>query len=106
MSLRAGTAQVDISPTTPMFLWGYPHVERISTGVNDPLYASVLFLDNGKNTIITIALDLLYINAADTAEIRQRIVDQVDIDSANIQLNLFDCTALLSLLFDTHAQDV
>jgi uncharacterized small protein (DUF1192 family) len=86
MKLKAGTAQVDISPITPMFLWGYPHVERISTGVNDPLYASVLFLDNGKNTIITIALDLLYINAADTAEIRQRIVDQVDIDSANIMI--------------------
>lgn len=87
MKLQAGTAQVDISPNKPMFLWGYPHVERTSTGVNDPLYASVLFMDNGDNAIITIALDLLYINAADTAEIRKRIVDQVDIEPANIMIS-------------------
>jgi Neutral/alkaline non-lysosomal ceramidase, N-terminal len=86
MNLRAGTSQVDISPDKPMFLWGYPHVKRISTGVNDPLYASVLWLDNGNDAVITIALDLLYINAEDTAEIRNRIVDQIDIDPANIMI--------------------
>ncbi|MCF6175728.1 MAG: neutral/alkaline non-lysosomal ceramidase N-terminal domain-containing protein [Victivallaceae bacterium] len=86
MNLRAGTAQVDISPEQPMYLWGYPHAERISTGVNDPLYASVLFLDNGDDAVITIALDLLYITAEDTVEIRNRIVDQMDIDAANIMI--------------------
>jgi Neutral/alkaline non-lysosomal ceramidase, N-terminal len=86
MNLRAGTAKIDISPDKPMFLWGYPHVERISTGVNDPLYASVLFLDNGNDTVITIALDLLYISADDTAEVRRRISAQVDISPESIML--------------------
>ena len=86
MNLKAGTAQVDISPEQPMFLWGYPHVERISTGVNDPLYASVLFMDNGNDAVMTIALDLLYITAEDTAEVRNRIVDQLDIEATNIMI--------------------
>ncbi len=86
MKLQAGTAKVDISPTKPMFLWGYPHVERTSTGVNDPLYATILFLDNGKQRVMLIALDLLYISAADTAEIRERIADQINIDADAIML--------------------
>ena len=85
--MKAGKAVVDISPDKPMFLWGYPHVERTSTGVNDPLYASILLLDNGSNAIMTIALDLLYISAKDTADIRRKIADQIDIKSENIMIS-------------------
>jgi len=38
-SLQAGAAQVDISPETSQFLWGYPHVARMSTGIHDPIFA-------------------------------------------------------------------
>ena len=40
---RAGAAQVDVTPDSPQFLYGYPHCERISTGVHDPLLASALY---------------------------------------------------------------
>jgi len=40
MTLLAGAAQVDISPKDSQFLFGYPHVERYSTGINDPLLSS------------------------------------------------------------------
>ncbi len=36
-SLRAGAARRDISPRKPMFLVGYPHVARTSTGIHDPI---------------------------------------------------------------------
>ena len=51
--LYAGSAIIDVTPQKPLFLHGYPHVERISEGVHDPLYASALIIDNGitkKNT--------------------------------------------------------
>ncbi len=87
MSMKAGKAVVDISPEKSMFLWGYPHVERMSTGVNDPLYASVLFLSNENSSLMTIALDLLYISAEDTCQIRERIAAQVNIEPSNIMIS-------------------
>ena len=41
--LKAGAATVDITPVDSQFLSGYPHVERYSTGVHDPLIGSSLF---------------------------------------------------------------
>ena len=35
MTLKAGTAVIDISPEKPMFLVGYPHVERTSEGIHE-----------------------------------------------------------------------
>ena len=43
MKLKAGTAIREITPVKPMFLVGYPHEERISNGVHDPLFASSLY---------------------------------------------------------------
>ena len=35
--LKAGSSQVDITPTGSQFLFGYPHVARYSTGVHGPV---------------------------------------------------------------------
>ncbi len=85
--MKAGKSIVDISPDKSMFLWGYPHVERMSTGVHDPLYATILFLKQGNNAIMTIALDLLYIAADDVADIRQQIAGKVDIAPENVMIS-------------------
>jgi neutral ceramidase len=48
MTLRAGAASRDISPTRPMFLFGYAHVPRLSNGTHDPLLVAALYLhDSG-----------------------------------------------------------
>ena len=60
--LKSGTGRADVSPTKPMFLYGYPHVERTSTGINDPLYASALFLDNGCRRVCFCAVDVIFIS--------------------------------------------
>ena len=73
MSLHAGTGRADISPGTPMFLVGYPHVPRISAGVHDPLYASALCLRNGTETLILVAVDILFVDRASTRRCRQAI---------------------------------
>ena len=59
MPLTAGAAQVDITPREPVFLFGYPHVPRVSTGVHDPLYAAALCLGDGARSIVLVAVDVL-----------------------------------------------
>ena len=71
--LKAGTAIVDVSPTTPMFLVGYPHVPRTSTGIHDPLCATALALDNGSAAVIKVAVDILFFNPPTARELRRRI---------------------------------
>lgn len=71
--LRAGAAQTDITPLTPMFLVGYPHVERTSVGIHDPLVAAALCLENDGVKLILLALDLLFIDAETAAQWRAEI---------------------------------
>ena len=50
--LRAGAAAADISPLGSQFLFGYPHVERYSTGIHDPLLSSALYLSDGQRKVM------------------------------------------------------
>jgi neutral ceramidase len=62
MTVKAGIQAIDISPSKPMFLLGYPHVPRISTGIHDPLYATALYLSNDREAIFNISVDVLMIS--------------------------------------------
>jgi exopolysaccharide biosynthesis predicted pyruvyltransferase EpsI len=57
--LKAGISIVDISPKQGIRLAGYPHYDRANTGIHDSLYASCMYLDNGKNKIAIVAMDIL-----------------------------------------------
>jgi len=85
--LKAGTGRVDISPRKSMFLWGYPHVERMSTGVNDPLYVTALCLDDGDCKTIAIVADVLFVTAQQTAECRRRIAERAGVPGAHVMIS-------------------
>ena len=57
--LRAGVAEIDISPPLGVQLVGYPTVGRNHTGIHAPLFADCLVLDNGKKRIALITSDLV-----------------------------------------------
>lgn len=59
MSLLAGAAVRDITPPASVALYGYPHVRRISSGVHDPLLASVLVLRTDSGAVVLASLDVL-----------------------------------------------
>jgi len=84
MPLLAGFFRSDITPREPCFLVGYPHVARISTGTNDPLYASALCLDHGSTTLLLISLDVLFIAADWTHDCRARITAATGIPGEHI----------------------
>lgn len=71
--LKAGVSIKDISPEKGVQLAGYPHCPRPNTGVHDPLYASCMHLDNGKENVSIVSLDLLYFGKKYVAEIRKRV---------------------------------
>jgi len=87
MSLKAGASSIDISPGKPMFLVGYPHVERISEGVNDPLLANAVYLENQGTRILMISVDLLFLDAAAVAEIRRMIAARGVIREQDIMIS-------------------
>jgi hypothetical protein len=87
MTLQAGTAIVDITPEHPMFLVGYPHVERTSEGTHDPLLASALYLENAGDSLIMIAVDLLFLDAKTIREIRRKIAEKTDVKAENIMIS-------------------
>ena len=84
--LNAGAAAVDITPHTPQFLFGYPHVQRISTGTHDPLLTTALYLSDGRTRLLLISNDVIFVSKASTARVRQRIEQATGVPAAHIMI--------------------
>ncbi len=84
MSLTAGAATRDISPNKPTALYGYPHVERISTGVHDPLLATVIVLRNCSETLVLASLDILMLDPPFARELRRDTAKVARCPEANV----------------------
>ncbi|MDR1724723.1 MAG: hypothetical protein LBR84_12395 [Tannerella sp.] len=82
--LKAGAASVDITPQKAYFLFGYPFVERMSEGVNDPLLSSALYLTDGETGTILISNDVIYVSKASVARVRNEVSKQTGIPNSNI----------------------
>ena len=57
-SFKAGVARADITPPPGVDLWGYSNRSGPATGTLDPLYARVLVLDDGRQAVAVVTLDL------------------------------------------------
>lgn len=69
--LHAGAAVADISPRGPVHLYGYPHVERTSTGIHDPLLFTAIVIKTGSAALVLGSLDLLMIEPAFARQLRR-----------------------------------
>ena len=84
MTLLAGAAARDICPNRPMALFGYPHAERISTGVHDPISALALYLSNGTSSAVFISLEILFLTPPHVREIRRQVAEKLDIPESGV----------------------
>ena len=84
--LKAGSAQVEITPKDSQFLLGYPHVERYSTGVHDKLWASALYLSDGTGQAVFVANDIIFVAKRNVLQARERIAAQTGIPASNIMI--------------------
>jgi neutral ceramidase len=83
-TLVAGAATADITPDGPQFLFGYPHVARISTGVHDRLLSSSLYLCDGRTALLLVSNDVVAIGNETARRVRQRIQRETGVPAANI----------------------
>jgi len=84
--IRAGAVQVDITPRSPQFLYGYPHVPRVSTGVHDPLLSTALCLDDGATATMFIANDLIFVPREIAERVRARLAELTGIPAGHIMV--------------------
>jgi hypothetical protein len=85
--LQAGAGAVDITPRNSPFLFGYPHVERYSTGIHDPLLSSALFLSDGDGSVVFVANDIIYVSKAMAQRCRTRIAAALGVPAGNILIS-------------------
>ena len=86
MTLQAGSAQIDITPKDSQFLFGYPHVQRYSTGVHDRLLSSALYLSDGQTKAIFVANDIIFVGKDLVARARNRIKKATGLPTPNIMI--------------------
>ena len=84
--LHAGAAVADITPTDAQFLFGYPHVNRYSTGVNDPLLSTALYLSDGATHAILVANDAIFVPRESAGRVRAAINAATGVPAAHIML--------------------
>ncbi len=80
----AGAASRDITPSKSLFLYGYPYVPRLSTGVHDPLLASALYLANESSQVILIQVDVIWLSKRQVADVRSRISQRTGVAADHI----------------------
>ena len=85
--LQARAAAQDITPSSSQFLYGYPHVPRMSTGVHDPLLSSALYLHDGRSRLLFITSDIIWVPRAITFAARARIAAATGIPADNILIS-------------------
>ena len=84
--IKAGASISNITPDNPHFLFGYPFVERMSTGIHDHLLSSALCLNDGNNEVLFISNDIIYVNKDFVARVRDKISENTGIDESNIMI--------------------
>ncbi|HRE79501.1 MAG TPA: neutral/alkaline non-lysosomal ceramidase N-terminal domain-containing protein [Opitutaceae bacterium] len=83
----AGASVVEITPQGSVFLFGYPHVSRYSTGVHDPLECAALYLRVGDEQTLFLANDLIYFDRDHAREIRERIAKVTGVPTEGIMIS-------------------
>ena len=84
--LRAGAAQVVITPPTGIGLAGY-YFDRGADGTNDDLYAKALVLDDGKTRVALVTLDLISTTRPMVEATRREIEKTTGIPGSNVMIS-------------------
>lgn len=84
---RVGAAEVDLTPTGSVFLFGYPHVPRMSTGVGDPLLASAAWFESDSAQALLVGCDLILLTKALADRARRSLSASLGLPTANILIS-------------------
>ncbi len=71
-NIKIGWASRDVSSDKPLPILGQAHV-RVSQGIHDPITTTALVLDDGKDCVIFVSLDTVYICCGLLDEMRAKL---------------------------------
>ncbi len=81
---RSGAAVRKITPAHHVFLYGYPHVPRQSTGVHDDLLCSALYMEGAGGGCLILANDLIFVARELVDTVRTNICMRTGLPSGSI----------------------
>ena len=84
--LRAGTAAATITPQRTWYMQGYGNRMGKATGTLDPLEARVIALDDGTTSAAIVSVDLLGLDAASVARIRDAAAGASPMPARNVMV--------------------
>lgn len=87
-ALRAGMAQVDITPESDICLAGEVGWYRPARYVSDPLYARVMAFTNGSTTVCFVALDLTMVTEEWASRIRDVAAQRLGTEPAAVMVHV------------------
>jgi len=85
--LKAGVAEVDITPRVGIPLAGYADRTGPSTGVHDPLKAVAIIFDDGQRRATIVSFDTIQLLQAEGEALLQAINQNTGIPAAHVLLN-------------------
>ncbi|MFW6065802.1 MAG: neutral/alkaline non-lysosomal ceramidase N-terminal domain-containing protein, partial [Planctomycetota bacterium] len=90
VTLRAGFASVDITPSEPCMMMGYgfrhDKLPRGHSGVADPLHARVVVFNDGEQPAAIVSCDLCVLPTELATSIRQSIAERIETDADRVIL--------------------
>jgi neutral ceramidase len=85
--LKAGVGSADITPPIGIEMGMWALRKGLCRGVHDALYARALVLDDGREPVAIVSLDVCAVSQDVTDRVRELVAQQVPIPEANILLN-------------------
>ncbi len=85
--MRFGTANIDITPPFKTTMGGYASRQGLFDGINDPLYATVIILEEDEQRAVIVAADIISFLDERVDTIKKQLADAVQTVTENVLLN-------------------
>jgi len=84
MAFLIGTAQIEITPFSNVYLAGYWARTKPSIGIHDNLYAKSIYIENNKEKVALVSLDLVGLPLNIVNKIRKAVKEDVNLGNVVI----------------------
>lgn len=84
MGFLIGIAQTEVTPVSSVYLAGYAARNKPSQGVHDNLYAKSIYIENNKEKVALVSLDLVGLPLNIIDKIRKEVKEDVNLDNVVI----------------------
>jgi neutral ceramidase len=85
--MRFSTAKESITPDWSTLMGGYGARKLRSTGVRDEIYARALMLDDNKNKVLIVSLEIVFVMRDFVSKIKKMIGEQYGLKEENILIS-------------------